>query len=90
MSEKLLKELAAIVKLVVFEGYSELAQIQSLLSSFYIDVNLNKLLAKLILDKIPHFKKSIINENSKKKHHQKYLNTPFEMTGTKIQIKNTT
>ena len=66
MSEKLIKELAVFIKLVVFEGYSELTQIQSLLSSSNIDVNLNKLLAKLILDKIPHFKKSIINENSKK------------------------
>lgn len=65
-SEKLLRELAAIVKTVVFEGYSELAQIQSLLSSYSIDVNLNKLLSKLILDKVPHFKKSIVNENSNK------------------------
>ena len=64
ISEKLIKELAAVVKRVVFEGYSELPQIQAVFATANVDANLSKLLAKLILDKVPHFKKTIIEETS--------------------------
>ena len=66
MSEKLLKQMAILLKKVLFESLNELAQIQSVFANSNLDANLVKLISKLVFEKLGTFKKTLTDSQSKK------------------------
>lgn len=61
---KLLKEIGGLIKKILFEGHSDLAQIQNLFAESSLQANLKNLLSKLLAEKVPLFKKIIVDNES--------------------------
>jgi hypothetical protein len=62
--DQLVKETSKLIKLVLYESYTELAQIQNVFEQSSLEANLKKLLSKILVEKIPTFKSALVdNEN---------------------------
>ena len=57
-------ELVICVKTALFEGLSELTQVQNMFAKSAIPANLKNLLSKLLLEKLPFFNKKLADEQS--------------------------
>lgn len=52
------------IKKVLFDGLNDVAQIQALFAQANLQANLKNLLCKLLAEKLPQFKKTIVEEQS--------------------------
>jgi hypothetical protein len=55
-----------LIKKVLFDGLTDLLQIQALFAQCSLQANLKNLLCKLLVEKIPQFKKTLVEEQSKR------------------------
>ena len=63
--QQLINELSLLIKKILFDGLTDLVQIQDLFTQCSLQTNLKNLLCKLLVEKIPQFKKTLVEEQSK-------------------------
>lgn len=65
ISEKLLRQLVSLIKKVLFESIDDLPHVQNVFAGSSLPSNLVNLISKLLVEKLPSFKKTIANSQSK-------------------------
>jgi hypothetical protein len=57
--------LGSLIKKVLFDSLNDISQIQAIFAESSLQANLKTLLSKLLVEKLPQFKKTLIEEQSK-------------------------
>lgn len=69
---KLLKGLQKLIKKLLFDGCTDLQQIQNVLASSNLQANLQSLLSKLLVERLAQFRDKLINEEGKHKPYRNF------------------
>jgi hypothetical protein len=62
---KIIKDLTTLINKSIFDGLTDTTQIQNLFATSNIQANLKGLLSKLLMDRLPQFKRLLLDEQSK-------------------------
>ena len=60
----MVKETGKLIKFVLYESYNDITQIQNLFAPSSLQANLKNLLSKILAEKIPTFRSSIVDNES--------------------------